>query len=101
MRSNWPKKESRRAPLACAASALRKICRGGEPTAQKANNQTGLRCLLTRNFNRVLAANTKANVEMLVLLSFLVWLWLFVAHGRFWASAPELPDRKSTRLNSS
>lgn len=28
---------------------------------------------------------------MLVLLSFLVWLWLFVAHGRFWASAPELP----------
>jgi hopene-associated glycosyltransferase HpnB len=28
---------------------------------------------------------------MLILLSFLVWVWLFFAHGKFWSSAPELP----------
>lgn len=28
---------------------------------------------------------------MLVLLSFLIWLWLLFAHGRFWSSTPELP----------
>ena len=27
---------------------------------------------------------------MLALLSLLIWLYLFFAHGRFWVSAPEL-----------
>lgn len=32
-----------------------------------------------------------ASVAMLALLSLLIWLYLFFAHGRFWESAPELP----------
>jgi hopene-associated glycosyltransferase HpnB len=29
--------------------------------------------------------------EMIALVSLLIWLYLFLAHGRFWQSAPELP----------
>jgi hopene-associated glycosyltransferase HpnB len=29
--------------------------------------------------------------EMIALVSLLIWLYLFFAHGRFWRSAPELP----------
>ena len=31
-------------------------------------------------------------------LSLLVWLYLVLAHGRFWASAPELPPATPTEL---
>ena len=33
-----------------------------------------------------------------VLLSLLIWLYLVLAHGRFWASAPELPPAAPTQL---
>jgi hopene-associated glycosyltransferase HpnB len=32
----------------------------------------------------------QANVEMLALISSLVWFYLFFAHGKFWKSGPEL-----------
>ena len=33
-----------------------------------------------------------------ILLSLLIWLYLVLAHGRFWASAPELPPAAPTEL---
>jgi len=35
---------------------------------------------------------------MLALLSLLIWLYLVLAHGRFWSSAPELPPVQPTEL---
>jgi len=32
-----------------------------------------------------------AGAAMLAPLSLLIWLYLFLAHGRFWLSAPQLP----------
>ena len=32
------------------------------------------------------------------LLSLLVWVYLVLAHGRFWASAPELPPAAPTEV---
>ena len=33
----------------------------------------------------------RAAAAMIGLLSLLIWLYLFFAHGRFWLSAPQLP----------
>jgi len=35
---------------------------------------------------------------ILVFLSFLIWVYLVLAHGRFWASGPELPPATPTEL---
>lgn len=40
------------------------------------------------------------NTAMLALLSLLVWLYLFFAHGRFWVSRPELPAVEATAANA-
>ena len=37
-------------------------------------------------------------MSVLVLLSLGVWLYLVLAHGRFWSSGPELPPRAPTEL---
>ena len=38
--------------------------------------------------------HVSAAAAMLAPLSLLIWLYLFLAHGRFWLSAPELPAAK-------
>ena len=35
--------------------------------------------------------HVSAGAAMLAPLSLLIWLYLFLAHGRFWQSAPQLP----------
>jgi len=36
--------------------------------------------------------------KMIALLSLLIWVYLFFAHGRFWVSAPELPAAEPAEL---
>jgi cellulose synthase/poly-beta-1,6-N-acetylglucosamine synthase-like glycosyltransferase len=35
--------------------------------------------------------NVSAAATMITLLSLIIWLYLFLAHGRFWRSVPQLP----------
>jgi hopene-associated glycosyltransferase HpnB len=42
--------------------------------------------------------HSRANVEMLALISSLVWLYLFFAHGKFWQSGPELAPATPTEF---
>jgi hopene-associated glycosyltransferase HpnB len=39
----------------------------------------------------ILAADFSLDEALIALLSLLVWLYLFFAHGRFWLSGPQLP----------